>query len=99
MGHMHPRDVNRTASIINHPAWKASDCKLSGVNISPLLPNRLANQNSRFALILAAHGVNHMLPAGKTWHYFSHPKRWKTTRRDEYGGLKKQGRPRAFYYP
>ena len=40
-----------------------------------------------------------MLPAGKTWSYFSHPKRWKTTRRDEYGGLEKQGRPRAFYYP
>ena len=33
MGHMHPRDVHRTASIINHPAWKASDCKLSGVTI------------------------------------------------------------------
>ena len=47
---MHLRDVHRAASVINHPAWKASDCKLSGVNISPLLPNRLANQNSRFAL-------------------------------------------------
>ena len=30
---MHPRDVHRAASIINHPAWKASDCKLSGVTI------------------------------------------------------------------
>lgn len=50
IGHMHPRDVHRAASIINHPAWKASDCKFSGVNISPFLPNRLADQNWRFAL-------------------------------------------------
>ena len=56
MGHMHPRDVNRTASIINHPAWKASDCKLSGVTIrfefwqltEPAICNRLGKAGATF---------------------------------------------------
>ena len=56
MGHMHPRDVHRAASIINHPAWKASDCKLSGVTIrfefwqltEPAICNRLGKAGATF---------------------------------------------------
>ena len=36
-----------------------------------------------------------MLPAGKGWRYIPIPKRSKTTRRDEYGGLVKQDKPQT----